>query len=157
MSEPDPQVRVVGAQAGAQVDVNVRVTTGGAASASAQTNARRPAETGTQPNIAGFFGKRPAPKEPGPEMVGAPGAVPVRVGGGEVRAQLLVPSHGAQRGEVSGPAGVAVVAQPVLGRRAVELGDEAAAVDGHVKVVGALGVERAVGRGEQRLVQRDLH
>ena len=73
MSEPDPQVRVVGAQAGAQVDVNVRVTTGGAASTSAQPNARRPAETGTQPNIAGFFGKRPAPKEPGPEMVGAPG------------------------------------------------------------------------------------
>ena len=73
MSEPDPQVRVVGAQAGAQVDVNVRVTTGGAASASAQPNARRPAETGTQPNIAGFFGKRPAPKEAGPEMVGVIG------------------------------------------------------------------------------------
>ena len=36
MSEPDPQVRVVGAQAGAQVDVNVRVTTGGAASACAR-------------------------------------------------------------------------------------------------------------------------
>ena len=52
------QVRVVGAQAGAQVDVNVRVTTGGAAAAagaSAQPNGRRPAES-TQPNLAGFFG-----------------------------------------------------------------------------------------------------
>ena len=36
----DRAIRVVGAQAGAQVDVNVRVTTGGAASASAQPNGR---------------------------------------------------------------------------------------------------------------------
>ena len=43
-----------------------------AASASAQPNAQRPAES-TQPNIAGFFSKRPAQKEPAPEMVGAPG------------------------------------------------------------------------------------
>ena len=57
---------------GAQVDINVRVTAAAAASASAQPNAKRPAES-TQPNIAGFFGKRPAQKEPAPEMVGAPG------------------------------------------------------------------------------------
>ena len=72
MSEPDSQAKAC-AQAGAQVDINVRVTTGGAAaaaSASAQPNAQRPAES-TQPNIAGFFSKRPAQKEPAPEMVGA--------------------------------------------------------------------------------------
>ena len=76
MSEPDSQAKAC-AQAGAQVDINVRVTTGGAAaaaSASAQPNAQRPAES-TQPNIAGFFSKRPAQKEPAPEMVGAPPAV----------------------------------------------------------------------------------
>ena len=76
MSEPDSQAKAC-AQAGAQVDINVRVTTGGAAAAassSAQPKAQRPADS-PQPNIASFFGKRAAPKEPRPEMVGAPGRV----------------------------------------------------------------------------------
>ena len=37
-----------------------------------------------------------------PEVVGAVGAVPVRVGVREVAPQLLIPSHLAQRGEIRG-------------------------------------------------------
>ena len=73
MREPD-SLQQACAQAGSHVDISVRVTTGGAsaASASAQPRMQRPAEL-AQPNIAGFFGKRAAPKEPRPETVGAPG------------------------------------------------------------------------------------